>query len=324
MITELLGLEDIARAAELIKSGELVAFPTETVYGLGASIYNPEAIQSIFRVKGRPSDNPLIAHVSSFEQVEEIACEIPDSFHLLKDRFFPGPLTVIMKRHPSVPGMVSAGLDSIALRMPSHRVAQKLIELVGAPLVAPSANLSGKPSSTQPAHVLLDFDGRIAAVIDGGKTDIGIESTVISLLGPRPVLLRPGFVTKEEIEAVLGCYVEIPNSSHEGPVLSPGMKYRHYAPRTPVKLFFSMADLQVHLFADRSGSGCCAFLPAGANSSFDGIDQYLLSAKEFYSLLRHADEMNYQEILILCDEDVRKDAGLMNRITRSAGSLTQV
>lgn len=322
MITELLGLEGIARAADLLKRGELVAFPTETVYGLGAYIYDAGAVQSIFRVKGRPSDNPLIAHVSSFEQVEEIACEIPDSFHLLKDRFFPGPLTVIVKRHPSVPSVVSAGLDSIALRMSSHPIALKLIELVGSPLVAPSANLSGKPSSTQPAHVLLDFDGKIAAVIDGGKTDIGIESTVISLLGAHPMLLRPGFVTKEEIEAVLGCYVDIPESSNEGPVLSPGMKYRHYAPRTAVKLFFSMADLQVHLLAGDSSSRYCAFLPPGINSSSDRVDQYLLSVKEFYSLLRHADEMNYQEILILCDEGIRKDAGFMNRLTRSAGTPT--
>ncbi len=317
--TERLDPTGMQRAADLLKNGKLVAFPTETVYGLGARIFDPEAVLSIFKAKGRPSDNPLIAHVSSVEQVEEIADEIPDAFYLLAKSFFPGPLAIILKRRPHVPSIVSAGLDSIAVRMPSHPLALRLIELVGEPLVAPSANLSGKPSSTQAKHVLEDFSGKIGAVIDGGKTTFGIESTVISLLSANPVLLRPGAVTREEIEEVLGCPLEVPPASHQGPVLSPGMKYRHYAPRTPVKVFENLQDLNTHLCARSLSSRTMLLSRESIVPACPGLDRFALSAKEFYSLLRHADELHYEEILILCDEDLQKDAALMNRLTRAAG-----
>jgi L-threonylcarbamoyladenylate synthase len=315
--TEHLGSAEIKRAADLLKEGKLVAFPTETVYGLGACMFNSEAVLSIFKVKGRPCDNPLIAHISSLEQAEEIAQEIPDFFYRLASCFFPGPLTVILKRRPHVPSMISAGLDSIALRMPSHPLASRLIELVGEPLVAPSANLSGKPSSTQAKHVLEDFEGKIAAVIDGGKTAVGIESTVISLLGARPILLRPGVITKEVLENALGCPVEI-SSSHQGPVLSPGLKYRHYAPRAPVFIFHTAFDLSAHLAADLRAVPRMLLSRQLVDLPIPGLDQFALSAKEFYSLLRHADESQYCEILILCDEGLQKDAALMNRLTRAA------
>lgn len=318
ILTELLKPTEIERAAELLKKGELVAFPTETVYGLGASIFKPDAIQSIFMVKGRPSDNPLIAHVHDTTQVEEIAQEIPDSFYRLASVFFPGPLAIILKKRDCVPSVASAGLDSIAVRMPSHPIALKLIELVGGPLVAPSANLSGKPSSTQAKHVLDDFNGKIAAVIDGGKTDLGIESTVISLLGVHPVLLRPGNITKEAIEEVLGYSIEVASTAHQGPVLSPGMKYRHYAPRTPVKVFYSLEDLKTHL-EEQSHQGSKMLLSRLSVALSFPVDHFVLSAKEFYSQLRHADEMHYGEILIFCDEQVQKNAGIMNRLIRSSG-----
>lgn len=318
--TELLGLFEIERAAQLLKEGKLVAFPTETVYGLGARIFDPQAVLSIFKVKGRPSDNPLIAHVSSLEQVKEIACDIPDTFYRLAEHFFPGPLAIVLKRCLRVPSIISAGLDSIAIRMPSHPIALKLIELVGEPLVAPSANLSGKPSSTQPKHVVEDFSGKIAAIIDGGKTDIGIESTVISLLGEFPLILRPGLVTKEQVEEVLNCPVQIAAASHHGPILSPGMKYRHYAPRTPIRIFQSLLDLNIYL-GNGSHLASRMFLSRhGINLSFPGLDPFPLCAKEFYSLLRYADECHYKEILILCDEEIQKDAALINRLTRAAGS----
>lgn len=315
-MTELLKPDEIHRAAELLRQGKLVAFPTETVYGLGAPIFNPDAVQSIFTAKGRPSDNPLIAHIHHLDQVKEIAQDIPDFFYRLADAFFPGPLATVLKKHSSVPSVASAGLDSIAVRMPAHSIASKLLECVGEPLVAPSANLSGKPSSTQAKHVLDDFEGKIAAVIDGGKTDIGIESTVISLLGPVPVLLRPGSISQEAIESVLGCAIEKASSLHQGPVLSPGMKYRHYAPHTPVKLFCDLSHLNAYLI-DQSYrqrmflSRLFASLPCP-------VDHFTLSSKDFYSRLRHADQKNYSEILILCDEEIQKDAGLMNRLTRCA------
>jgi L-threonylcarbamoyladenylate synthase len=204
--------------------------------------------------------------------------------------------------------------------MPSHPVALKLIASVGQPLVAPSANLSGKPSSTQCKHVLEDFSGKIAAVIDGGKTEFGLESTVMSLLGGVPVLLRPGAITKEQIEEVLGFPIQLPLSSHQGPVLSPGMKYRHYAPKAPVKVFQSLEDLKIHL-------GAGALLPrmllssSPTGLSSPGLESFTLSAKEFYSLLRHADEMHFEEILILCDEELRKDAAFMNRLTRASNFI---
>ncbi len=221
METQCLGPDDIARAALLLKEGHLVAFPTETVYGLGAPIFQREAVAQIFVAKGRPADNPLIAHVSCLSQILEIASEIPPFFDQLTRAFFPGPLTLILKRHPQVPAIVSGGLGTIAVRMPDHPLAQALITAVGQPLVAPSANLSGRPSSTEACHVLHDFSGRIAAVIDGGKTEHGMESTVVSLLGEKPILLRPGALSLEEIEAVLGQKILVGNSQAQG---SPGMK----------------------------------------------------------------------------------------------------
>ena len=204
MATEILTPQDIERAAAFLKNGQLVAFPTETVYGLGAPIFNPAAVASIFQIKGRPADNPLIVHVDALRWAQRICVEIPDSFYHLAEAFFPGPLTVVMKRHEAVPSIVSAGMSSIALRMPSHPIALKLISSVGEPIAAPSANLSGRPSATQASHVLDDFDGTIAAVIDGGKTDLGLESTVVSLLNETPFLMRPGQSPKSSLKRRLG------------------------------------------------------------------------------------------------------------------------
>jgi L-threonylcarbamoyladenylate synthase len=316
--TELLSPTELKRAAQLLTEGSLVAFPTETVYGLGARIFNPDAIELIFKVKGRPADNPLIAHVSSLEQVNQIAEGIPDAFHLLANAFFPGPLTVVLKRKPSVPPIVSAGLGSIALRMPSHPIALKLISLVGEPLVAPSANLSGKPSATQSEHVLEDFEGKIAAVIEGGKADLGIESTVISLLGEIPILLRPGTISKEQIEQVLGCSVESAPKD-QGPFLSPGIKYRHYSPKASIKIFQTFKEVQqyLNLYPNPMHRMFLSLHPP--HSFVHGIDPFILSAREFYSLLRFADQKKYQEILILCDEELQMQIALMNRLLRAAG-----
>ncbi len=318
--TQVLSSKDIERAAQLLKSGQLVAFPTETVYGLGACIFNPEAILSIFKAKGRPSDNPLIAHLSSVEQTEEVAQEIPPSFYRLAEHFMPGPLTVVIKKRSHVPSLVSAGLDSIALRIPSHPVAQALIRCVGEPLVAPSANLSGKPSATQAKHVLEDFDGKIAAIIDGGKTNFGLESTVVSLLGDQPVLLRPGAITREQIEEVLQCSITTASHSGKGPALSPGMKYRHYAPAAPVKVFMVLEELLSYLHSPSPSLKRMLLSSFPLDLSHPGLDRFPLEASEFYALLRHADASGYQEILILCDESIQKQAALMNRLLRAAES----
>jgi L-threonylcarbamoyladenylate synthase len=310
-MAKVLSADEVECAAHLMKQGKLVAFPTETVYGLGAPIFHPEAVASIFKVKGRPADNPLIAHIACVEQVECIAVDIPDPFYVLANAFFPGPLTVVLKRHAKVPAIVSAGLDSIALRMPSHPIALKLIALVGEPLVAPSANLSGKPSATQAGHVLEDFDGQIAAVIDGGKTQFGIESTVISLLDKTPVLLRPGSIAKEQIEEVLKTHV---STQPVGPIRSPGMKYRHYAPKAPIRLFDTFDALKKYILAQPAQRMVLSMRPLP--EKWD--NSYVLSACEFYSLLRFSDQEQMQEIVVLCDEELRSQTALMNRLLHSS------
>jgi len=316
--TEILSEESIDRAAELLQEGEIVAFPTETVFGLGAAIFSPEAVAKIFLAKGRPSDNPLIAHISDLAQVEMIAQNIPEDFHLLAKAFFPGPLTVVLEKTDRVPSIVSGGLNTVAFRMPSHPVARKLIALIGQPIVAPSANISGKPSSTQLSHVLHDFNRKIAAIIEGVSSEIGIESTVISLMENVPIILRPGHITKEDIEKVLGKKVRVADSSKKisGPVSSPGMKYRHYAPTAPLKLFFTNDDLLVHLSKGPTGKRILLspFVVEEAKSCIYAK----LSTKNLYAALREADLQAVDEVLVFCDESAQKDAALMNRILKAA------
>ncbi|MCX6990943.1 MAG: L-threonylcarbamoyladenylate synthase [Chlamydiae bacterium] len=317
-LTEILSEESLDRAVELLQQGEIVAFPTETVFGLGAPIFSPEAIAKIFLAKGRPSDNPLIAHISDLSQVEMIAQNVPEDFHLLAKAFFPGPLTVVLEKTDRVPSIVSGGLNTVAFRMPSHPVARNLISLLGQPIVAPSANISGKPSSTSLAHVLHDFNGKIAAIIEGVSSEIGIESTVISLMENIPIILRPGHITKEEIEKVLGKEVRVADCSKKisGPVSSPGMKYRHYAPVAPLKLFFTKDDLLSHL---ENEPACKRLLLSPC--VVEELKHCLyttLSAKNLYAALRQADSEVVDEVLVFCDDTTQKDAALMNRILKAA------
>lgn len=309
-MTERLGIQDIDKAASLLREGELVAFPTETVYGLGASVFDEVAILKIFAAKGRPQDNPLIAHVADLDSVALIAKEIPTDFYLLAERFFPGPLTLIVARHPQVPAIASAGLDTIAIRQPSSEVALALIRAVGSPLVAPSANLSGRPSSTTADHVLHDLKGRIAAVIDAGSCAIGIESTVLDLVSfEKPTILRPGFVSHEQLEHVLGKEVVFYT---KGKMASPGMKYRHYAPEAPVKVFFTQEEIEAYL----ASSPRCKRMLLSHEPMEGRADHFLLLARDLYANLRYADTHHYDEVLLLCDADVQNDLGLMNRISR--------
>lgn len=224
----------IKEAAEVIKKGGTVAFPTETVYGLGADALNPEAIRKVFKAKGRPSDNPLIVHIAGIDDLKFIAMKPTKAALALIERFWPGPLTLILKKKKVVPAIVTGGLDTVAVRMPDNRIALALIETSGVPLVAPSANISGRPSPTKAQDVAADLSGRVEMIIDGGKTRIGIESTVIDMTTRPPVLLRPGGLPVEEIEKVIGPVRRLSEElklSKSEPVRSPGMKYRHYAPR---------------------------------------------------------------------------------------------
>ncbi|MCC8168558.1 MAG: threonylcarbamoyl-AMP synthase [Clostridiales bacterium] len=291
MDTELVGVDAIDRAAALIAHGELVAFPTETVYGLGGNALDPAASAKIYAAKGRPSDNPLIVHIADMSQLKEAACRIPPQANLLAEAFWPGPLTMILWKNPQVPTETTGGLDSVAVRMPSHPVAQELIRKSGCMIAAPSANASGRPSPTEASHVMQDLGGRISMIIDGGTVGIGIESTIIDLTEDIPMILRPGYITLEEISEVLGekviydpAIIADMNPGQKGSnktkstglmqdthavdgkessqllrPKAPGMRYRHYAPKAQMLLVSGEAqsvvaeiNRRIHYFRDNS------------------------------------------------------------------------
>lgn len=317
--TELIYEKDLAKAVEILQQEGVVAFPTETVFGLGARIFSEKAINRIFTVKGRPKDNPLIAHISDLGFVEQIAQNVPLTFYKLAEKFFPGPLTLVVPKSSSVPDVVSAGLPSIAIRMPRHPLALSLIRLVGEPLVAPSANLSGKPSSTDFLHVLEDFEGSIPGVIVGQGAEVGIESTVVSLLKGKVEILRPGSIPKEEIEEHLGMHVLMGANDRSDPVVSPGIKYKHYAPDAKLFLYHTVEEALDHC---QSSQDMKRMVLSNENhSQIDQFSRFSLTAPSFYSRLRLADRCQFKEVLIVCDSFVKKDFGFMNRIKRAAGVL---
>jgi L-threonylcarbamoyladenylate synthase len=299
---------EIQEAARCLQKGGIVAFPTETVYGLGASIFQPEAVQKIFQVKGRPQDNPLIVHICSLSQLSTIVKELPPGFDRLAQAFFPGPLTLILPKREEVPSIVSAHLPTIGVRMPSHPLALRLIETAGFPLAAPSANLSGRPSSTTAQHVLEDFGTTICGVVDGGACEYGIESTVLSLL-PTPRILRPGAISEQQLEEVLKCPVPIAERQVEKP-LCPGSKYRHYAPRAQVIAFDSKKALESYL---------------GQTPRTKRTVLHSVQPEALYALFRQADAEGCEEIVIFCDKTVKRNAALLNRIRcATEGGLQEV
>ncbi|MGI6649403.1 MAG: L-threonylcarbamoyladenylate synthase [Bacillota bacterium] len=237
--------EYLERASLLIREGGLVAFPTETVYGLGANALDPEAVQQIYLAKGRPVDNPLIVHIADWASLESLTTEISEVARLLGERFWPGPLTLVLPRHPQVPLEVTAGLETVAIRWPKHPVAEALIRAAGVPIAAPSANRSGRPSPTEASHVMEDLVGRIELILDGGPVGLGVESTVLDLTKAVPTILRPGGITQEQLQAVLpevrlgsaSAAETVPASAPESAAApSPGMQYGHYAPEKPLIL----------------------------------------------------------------------------------------
>ena len=249
MNTQLLSALDAktpAIAAELIRRGELVAIPTETVYGLGADGLNEAAVAKIFEAKGRPQDNPLILHIWDAEQMEQFCHDIPKAAYDLAKAFWPGPLTMVLPARDIVPKRTTGGLNTVALRCPDNAVTREIIRLSGVPIAAPSANLSGKPSTTTAQHVLHDHDGKIAAVVDGGPCRVGVESTIVDLTEDRPRLLRPGGITPDQLMSVLGDLVVdkavTAQIDKDAVVKAPGMKYRHYAPAEPVVIVAGSRD----------------------------------------------------------------------------------
>ncbi|MBO6524044.1 MAG: threonylcarbamoyl-AMP synthase [Balneolaceae bacterium] len=303
---------NLSKYIELIKAGEVVAFPTETVYGLGADAWNPSAIQKIFKVKGRPSDNPLIVHISDLQQIENFALDIPESTQKLMDAFWPGPLSLILKKKPEVLDAVTAGLDTVAIRMPSHPLALEFIFKTG-PLVAPSANTSGKPSPTKAEHVKQDF-GEYFPVIDGEATKIGLESTVIDLSQVIPSILRPGSISRKQIEEVLGTFVEESFFHHTEKPRSPGQKYSHYKPN---------ADVRWLKEDEQPNDPFCLYLLISNSEQASNIINYNGDlnrlAAELYDRFRQADVEGFGSVVIEIFDDLNSHIApvLLNRIQKA-------
>ncbi|WP_059104145.1 L-threonylcarbamoyladenylate synthase [Shouchella shacheensis] len=316
----------IEEAALWIKGGELVAFPTETVYGLGANALSQEAVAKIFLAKGRPSDNPLIVHISRLEQLEGLVIDVSEDARKLMDAFWPGALTLILSASDQVATNVTAGLSTVAVRMPSHPVALTLLDACGVPVAAPSANLSGKPSPTTATHVQRDLDKRIAGIVDGGPTGIGVESTVLDLSLPEPVLYRPGGVTREEIEAIVGpISVDPALTDTDSSPRSPGMKYTHYAPKGTLTLVRETKKIRELVEADRrSGLRVGVLATRGERAVYEadvvvyGKDSRHV-AHSLYDSLRRFDDA---EVDVIYAETLPEEGigmAVMNRLRKAAG-----
>ncbi len=308
----------IKEAAAVIKRGGLVAFPTETVYGLGADTFNENAVKEIFAAKGRPMDNPLISHIARFDEVERFAREIPQSAVKLAEHFWGGPLTMIFKKRRGIPDSVTAGLDTVAVRLPSHSIANALIKYSGTPIAAPSANLSGKPSPTTARHTIQDLDGRVDMIIDGGEAFIGIESTVIDLSTPIPTVLRPGAISPEDMKSIIGDVYYGKNTA-DAPKC-PGMKYKHYSPDAEVFVMNNIENAD-----DVCTKDACVIVKNAKNYSFKnckcvfdaGSDDHQYAARLFY-LLRRADEDGLKYVYAQMPGDDGIGVALKNRLLKAA------
>ena len=321
-------------AAEIIKNGELVAIPTETVYGLGADGLNPEAVAKIFIAKGRPQDNPLILHIADAKDMEKFCHSIPDTAYALAERFWPGPLTMVLPARDCVPKCTTAGLPTVAVRCPDNAVTREIIRLAGVPIAAPSANISGKPSTTTAAHVLHDHDGRIAAIVDGGPCRVGVESTIIDLSDERPRLLRPGGVTPEQLMEVLGDLVidkAVTGSiANDTVVKAPGMKYRHYAPACRVLVVEGSTEAAARYIEKHFTPGnrvlcfeeeLAAFAPFAplAYGKQENTDSLLAG---LFAALRELDDPAIGTVFARCPTGEGKALAVQNRLMKAAGFCT--
>lgn len=335
--TEAIRDEELAEAAQLIRSGGLVAFPTETVYGLGANALDEEAAKKIYAAKGRPSDNPLIAHISCLAELEPLVAKIPEAGRRLAEAYWPGPLTMVFPKSAQVPYGTTGGLDTVAVRMPSDPVANRLIALAGVPIAAPSANTSGRPSPTTAQHVWQDMNGRIEMIIDGGPVGIGVESTIVDVSGDVPTLLRPGAITIEMLRETIG-RVEI-DPAIQGPPReglrpkAPGMKYRHYAPRANLTLVEgepeAVAEKINALAAEQLAKGrrvgvICTEetkdkYPQGILRSLGIRAQEETIAHNLFAVLREFDDLQVDDIYSESFSKEHLGQAIMNRLTKAAG-----
>lgn len=335
---ENIDLQKLEEAANALRKGEIVAIPTETVYGLGADALNPGAVEKIFKAKGRPSDNPLIVHIADREWVERLTRSIPEKALLLMDKLWPGPLTLVMRKSSIIPGIITAGLDTVAIRMPEHPVARELIRLAGVPVAAPSANVSGRPSTTTAQHVIDDLEGKIQMVVDAGSSSVGLESTVLDVTVEPPVLLRPGGITPGQLEELIGP-IEIDSTilgktSLENTPKAPGMKYTHYSPDAQVVIIRgSDMKKQVekilqlakeHREAGRSVGICSTDQTVKSYSDFLALSMGDRSKPEtiaarLFALLREFDGRGVDVIIAEAVEEHEVGLAIMNRLIKAAG-----
>lgn len=320
----------IARAAELLRRGELVGMPTETVYGLAANALDADAVADIFRAKGRPQDNPLIVHVASAEWLPRFVQEVTPEAERLMEAFWPGPLTIIMKKKPVVPDIVSAGLPTAAFRCPSHPVAHALLEAADIPLAAPSANISGRPSPTRAEHVLHDLGGKIAAILDGGSCGVGLESTVVTVGNGGARILRPGGVTPEQLRLVLA-HVEVDRAVlHQLEAglraASPGMKYKHYAPKAAVTIVRGTLPEVARYVDARKGPDVAVLCFEGEEEAFSApcvtygtAGDAETQAHALFDALRALDRTGASTVYARCPEQEGVGLAVYNRLLRAAG-----
>ena len=330
------GRAALQEAGEIIRQGGLVAFPTETVYGLGGDALNPESSKKIYAAKGRPSDNPLIIHIADMEYLGRIVKEGPQSAYQLADAFWPGPLTMILPKSEEVPYQTTGGLDTVAVRMPSHPVAMAFIREAGGYVAAPSANLSGKPSPTKAKYVVQDMDGRIDMIIDGDGVDIGLESTIVDLTGEKPMILRPGYITEEMLDAVLGQVETDPAlltaDSKEAPK-APGMKYRHYAPKGELVLVEGSPEAVVSYINEQTSlhrqrgekTGVIGTSEMTGRYEADSVkiagsrNDETAIARQLYTFLREFDDENVAYMYAESFAGTGMRQAIMNRMLKAAG-----
>lgn len=316
--------EDIRIAAKIIEQGGLVAFPTETVYGLGANAMDADAVRKIYEAKGRPADNPTIVHIAEREELGQVTFLVTEDMKTLMDRFWPGPMTMIVPRGEYIPYVTTGNLETVGVRMPENEVARELIRRSGCPIAAPSANLSGRPSPTAAQHVIDDLDGRIDAVIQSGPCRIGIESTVIDMTGKIPMILRPGYITKKDFEDALGQEILLdptlnrkPREGEDFHPKAPGMKYRHYAPRAEM-IIFKGDRIRVEAAIDQERAEREALGQKVFVIDFDE-DRETVAAHEIFAMLRQADREGADVILAAALPQRGVGFSVMNRMLKSAG-----
>ncbi len=327
----------ILEAARIIRRGGLVAFPTETVYGLGANAFNAGAVRKIFRAKGRPFDDPLIVHVCSEKQGYELAGHVSIEAKILMDKFWPGPLTIVLKKNRRVPSITTAGLDTVAIRMPKNKIACALIRKAGVPIAAPSANTFSRPSPTRAEHVLADLKGKIPLILDGGTVKIGVESTVLDLSGTKPVLLRPGAVTLEQLRKTIG-KVQVHGAVKSSPgknkkkifALAPGMKYRHYAPKAKVILVLGSASAKRKKISKLVKQlGKKAAVLTTKNKKFGNAETVFIGAtpekfaRNLFRKFRELDAQGFRAIIVEGIEENGLGLAVMNRVRKAAALIVK-